>query len=151
MAAQTSESRKWWGLIGIALGVSMIVVDTTIVNVITPSVIDDLGINSSQAQWIQESYAIVFAALLLLFGLTATDDAEATSEETAATQATAACENGAPERAVRERGAVRLCALWRHLIGRLLRPPARRSRMESPARGEPERVAIESTLRHLSE
>ncbi|MCY1143649.1 MFS transporter [Actinoplanes sp. Pm04-4] len=68
MASQASEARKWWGLIGIALGVSMIVVDTTIVNVITPSVIDDLGINSSQAQWIQESYAIVFAALLLLFG-----------------------------------------------------------------------------------
>lgn len=67
MAVQ-AEARKWWGLIGIALGVSMIVVDTTIVNVITPSVIDDLGINSSQAQWIQESYAIAFAALLLLFG-----------------------------------------------------------------------------------
>ncbi|KUL28007.1 DHA2 family efflux MFS transporter permease subunit [Actinoplanes awajinensis] len=63
-----TAARKWWGLIGIALGVSMIVVDTTIVNVITPPVIDDLGINSSQAQWIQESYAILFAALLLLFG-----------------------------------------------------------------------------------
>ena len=63
-----SQQRQWWGLIAIALGVSMIVVDTTIVNVITPSIIDDLGINSSQAQWIQESYAIVFAALLLVFG-----------------------------------------------------------------------------------
>ncbi|MFC3993393.1 DHA2 family efflux MFS transporter permease subunit [Actinoplanes siamensis] len=60
--------RKWWGLVGIALGVAMIVVDTTIVNVITPAVIEDLGINSSQAQWVQESYAIVFAALLLVFG-----------------------------------------------------------------------------------
>jgi EmrB/QacA subfamily drug resistance transporter len=55
-------------LAAIALGVSMIVVDTTIVNVITPSVIDDLGISSSQAQWVQESYAIMFAALLLVFG-----------------------------------------------------------------------------------
>lgn len=66
--AQAVGPRHWWGLVGIALGVSMIVVDTTIVNVITPSVIDDLKINSSQAQWIQESYAIVFAALLLIFG-----------------------------------------------------------------------------------
>ncbi len=68
MAAQSTGARKWWGLVAIALGVSMIVVDTTIVNVITPSVIEDLGINSSQAQWIQESYAIVFAAMLLVFG-----------------------------------------------------------------------------------
>jgi len=68
MSAPSVGPRQWWGLAGIALGVSMIVVDTTIVNVITPSVIDDLGISSSQAQWVQESYAIMFAALLLLFG-----------------------------------------------------------------------------------
>ncbi|MFJ6699441.1 DHA2 family efflux MFS transporter permease subunit [Streptomyces sp. NPDC091272] len=68
MQSQAVGPRQWWGLVGIALGVSMIVVDTTIVNVITPSVIDDLKINSTQAQWIQESYAIVFAALLLIFG-----------------------------------------------------------------------------------
>jgi EmrB/QacA subfamily drug resistance transporter len=68
MPASSVGPRQWWGLVAIALGVSMIVVDTTIVNVITPSVIDDLGISSSQAQWVQESYAIMFAALLLLFG-----------------------------------------------------------------------------------
>jgi EmrB/QacA subfamily drug resistance transporter len=45
-----------------------VVVDTTIVNVITPSLIEDLGIDSSSAQWVQESYAIVFAAVLLLAG-----------------------------------------------------------------------------------
>ncbi|UNO40422.1 MFS transporter [Streptomyces sp. MST-110588] len=63
-----SPRRRWLGLIAIALGVALIVVDTTIVNVIVPSVIEDLGANSAQAQWIQESYAIVFAALLLLTG-----------------------------------------------------------------------------------
>ncbi len=66
--ALSPNARRWIGLIAVALGVALIVVDTTIVNVITPSVIDDLGINSSQAQWIQESYAIVFAALLLVAG-----------------------------------------------------------------------------------
>jgi EmrB/QacA subfamily drug resistance transporter len=64
----SAGARRWIGLIAVALGVALIVVDTTIVNVITPSVIDDLGIDSSQAQWIQESYAIVFAALLLVVG-----------------------------------------------------------------------------------
>ena len=66
--ALSENARRWVGLIAVALGVALIVVDTTIVNVITPSVIDDLGIDSSQAQWIQESYAIVFAALLLVVG-----------------------------------------------------------------------------------
>ncbi|MGW0810308.1 MFS transporter [Nonomuraea sp. NPDC002799] len=63
-----SPTRRWLGLIAIALGVALIVVDTTIVNVIIPPIIEDLKVNATQAQWIQESYAIVFAALLLLTG-----------------------------------------------------------------------------------
>jgi EmrB/QacA subfamily drug resistance transporter len=66
---QVSDAvRRWLGLVAIALGVALIVVDTTIVNVIVPSIVRDLGVTSVQAQWIQESYAIVFAALLLLVG-----------------------------------------------------------------------------------
>jgi EmrB/QacA subfamily drug resistance transporter len=66
---QSSDTaRRWLGLVAIALGVALIVVDTTIVNVIVPSIVRDLGVTSVQAQWIQESYAIVFAALLLLVG-----------------------------------------------------------------------------------
>lgn len=64
-----SESvRRWLGLVAIALGVALIVVDTTIVNVIIPSIIEGLDVTSAQGQWIQESYAIVFAALLLVVG-----------------------------------------------------------------------------------
>ncbi|WP_067703265.1 MFS transporter [Nocardia jejuensis] len=59
---------RWLGLLAIALGVALIVVDTTIVNVIIPSIIEDLNTGSTEAQWIQESYAIVFAALLLVVG-----------------------------------------------------------------------------------
>ncbi|MEV0245116.1 DHA2 family efflux MFS transporter permease subunit [Nocardia sp. NPDC050712] len=59
---------RWLGLIAIALGVALIVVDTTIVNVIIPSIIEGLKTDSTEAQWIQESYAIVFAALLLVVG-----------------------------------------------------------------------------------
>ncbi|WP_347232198.1 MFS transporter [Streptomyces sp. NTK 937] len=61
-------TRRWLGLIAIALGVALIVVDTTIVNVIVPSLVEDPDATSAQAQWVQESYAIVFAALLLLTG-----------------------------------------------------------------------------------
>ncbi len=65
---EPTTTHRWLGLIAIALGVALIVVDTTIVNVIVPSVIEDLDATSAQTQWIQESYAIVFAALLLLTG-----------------------------------------------------------------------------------
>ncbi len=63
-----SATRRWWGLGAVALGVALIVIDTTIVNVIVPSLIEDLRISSVQAQWVQVSYAIAFAALLLLTG-----------------------------------------------------------------------------------
>ncbi|WP_229868543.1 DHA2 family efflux MFS transporter permease subunit [Streptomyces inusitatus] len=52
----------------VSLGVALIVVDITIVNVILAPIIEDLSIDSVEAQWIQESYAIVFAALVLLTG-----------------------------------------------------------------------------------
>ncbi|MFE1367304.1 MFS transporter [Streptomyces anulatus] len=61
-------ARQWLGLVAVALGVALIVVDMTIVNVILAPIIEDLSIGSSEAQWIQESYAIAFAALLLVTG-----------------------------------------------------------------------------------
>ncbi|WP_346345551.1 MFS transporter [Streptomyces sp. SID5643] len=59
---------RWLGLLAVSLGVSLVVVDFTIVNVVMPPIIDDLEISAFDAQWIQESYAIVLAALLLVMG-----------------------------------------------------------------------------------
>ena len=64
----TSDRRRWLGLVVISVAVALIIVDSTIVNVAIPSIIDDLGITSTQVQWVQESYTLVFAALLLVFG-----------------------------------------------------------------------------------
>ncbi|KAB2348578.1 MFS transporter [Actinomadura rudentiformis] len=61
-------ARRWLGLMAVSLGVGLIVVDATIVNVIVPPMVKDLGVSSGQIQWVQESYAIVFAALLLVTG-----------------------------------------------------------------------------------
>ena len=59
---------RWFGLVFISLGVALIIVDSTIVNVAVPSIVEDLEISSTQVQWVQEAYTLVFAALLLLFG-----------------------------------------------------------------------------------
>ncbi|MFE3875569.1 MFS transporter [Kitasatospora sp. NPDC059146] len=69
-AASSAGRRRWWGLVAISLGVSLIIVDSTIVNVAVPSIIDDLHITSSDAQWVQETYTLVFASFLLLAGRT---------------------------------------------------------------------------------
>ena len=61
-------SKRWAGLVFISLGVALIIVDSTIVNVAIPSIINDIGITSTQAQWVQEIYILVFAALLLVSG-----------------------------------------------------------------------------------
>ncbi|HTL40123.1 MAG TPA: DHA2 family efflux MFS transporter permease subunit [Pseudolysinimonas sp.] len=63
-----SDRTRWIGLVFISIAVALIIVDSTIVNVAIPSVVDDLGISSTQVQWVQESYTLVFAALLLVFG-----------------------------------------------------------------------------------
>lgn len=66
--APGSSRRRWFGLAFISVGVAMIIVDATIVNVALPSIIDDLRITSTDAQWVQEVYTLVFAALLLTLG-----------------------------------------------------------------------------------
>jgi EmrB/QacA subfamily drug resistance transporter len=59
---------RWWGLLAISLGVAMIIMDATIVSVSVPSIVADLAISSTQIQWVQEIYTLLFAALLLTWG-----------------------------------------------------------------------------------
>lgn len=58
----------WWALAVVSGAVAMVIVDATIVNVVLRTIIGQLGISSTQAQWVQESYTLVFAALLLSSG-----------------------------------------------------------------------------------
>ena len=55
----------------LALGISLIIVDSTIVNVALPQIIDGLHLDLSQAEWTNSLYSLVFAALLIAVGSTA--------------------------------------------------------------------------------
>jgi MFS family permease len=59
---------RWVGLVFISMAISLVIIDSTVVNTIFPSIIQDLMIRSSEVQWVQESYVLVFAALLLVWG-----------------------------------------------------------------------------------
>jgi EmrB/QacA subfamily drug resistance transporter len=61
-------ARRWLGLVALTIGVAMIIVDATIVNVAIPSIIRDLGIGITQAEWANSIYSLVFAALLISVG-----------------------------------------------------------------------------------
>jgi hypothetical protein len=51
------------GLVVLIIGVAMIIVDATILNVAIPSIIRGLVISITQAQWANSSHSLVFAAL----------------------------------------------------------------------------------------
>ena len=59
---------RWIGLVFISMAISLVIIDGTIVNTIFPSVIKDLRLTSTEVQWVQESYVLVFASLLLVWG-----------------------------------------------------------------------------------
>lgn len=62
------DNRRWWSLAVLAGGLSMIVLDGTIVGVAMPTIISDLGLALNDAQWVNAIYSVVFAALLMSFG-----------------------------------------------------------------------------------
>jgi len=64
----TSERTRWIGLLFISMAISLVIIDGTIVNTIFPEIIKDLSLTSTEVQWVQESYVLVFASTLLIWG-----------------------------------------------------------------------------------
>jgi EmrB/QacA subfamily drug resistance transporter len=62
------ENRKWWTLVAVAVGLFMIMLDNTVVNVALPSIQEDLGIGPSELEWVVNAYALTFGVLLLSGG-----------------------------------------------------------------------------------
>ncbi len=63
------DSRKrWLALYVLCIGVLMIVLDTTIVNVALPSIREDLRFNETSLVWVVNAYMLTFGGFLLLGG-----------------------------------------------------------------------------------
>jgi EmrB/QacA subfamily drug resistance transporter len=60
--------RKWWTLIAVSLGVFMLLLDLTIVNVALPTIQRSFNATLSDLQWVVDAYALALAALLLTAG-----------------------------------------------------------------------------------
>jgi EmrB/QacA subfamily drug resistance transporter len=66
--ATHAHDRRWLALIVLCLGVLMIVLDTTIVNVALPSIKSDLGFSETSLAWVVNAYMLTFGGFLLLGG-----------------------------------------------------------------------------------
>jgi len=66
-AAMTGKKR-WVALLFLALGVAMIILDATVVNVAIPTMVQDLNLSTNDAEWINAAYSLTFASLLIFFG-----------------------------------------------------------------------------------
>lgn len=62
------RNNRWFTLVVISIGLFIILIDTTVVNVSIPKIIEDLNANLSDVEWIISGYALSFAALLITFG-----------------------------------------------------------------------------------
>src|SRR5919205_1559744 len=60
--------KRWWALYVLCLGVLMIVLDTTIVNVALPSIRTDLKFTETTLVWVVNAYMLTFGGFLLLGG-----------------------------------------------------------------------------------
>ena len=68
MSTPASGRSKWLPMPFVALGVSMIIVDATIVNVAVPTIIKDLHVSANTSEWFNSIYSLVFASLLISLG-----------------------------------------------------------------------------------
>lgn len=66
--ALTSTDTRWAALAVLCVGMLMIVLDGTVVNVALPSIQSDLGFTQSNLAWVINAYMIAFGGLLLLAG-----------------------------------------------------------------------------------
>ncbi len=67
-SAPATERSRWVALVVLCVGMLMIVLDVTVVNVALPSIQADLGFSQSSLAWVMNAYLIAFGGLLLLAG-----------------------------------------------------------------------------------
>ena len=68
MSHGIAASQRWLALYILCLGVLMIVLDSTIVNVALPSIREDLQFTETSLVWVVNAYLLTFGGFLLLGG-----------------------------------------------------------------------------------
>ena len=69
MSTQSGDGVGWRPLVPIAMVMFIIALDTTMLNVAIPSIVEDLGTTTSAVQSAVALYSLVMAALMVGFGM----------------------------------------------------------------------------------
>ena len=64
----TDENKKWFTLGAVSVGLFMIMLDNTVVNVALPSIRSSLNMGIEGLEWVVAGYALTFAAFMLIGG-----------------------------------------------------------------------------------
>jgi len=67
-APDALDGRRWWILAVLCTSLVIVVVGNTVLNVALPTLVRELEATQTELQWIVDSYALVFAGLLLTAG-----------------------------------------------------------------------------------
>ena len=65
---ESTDRSRWIALVVLCVGMLMIVLDVTVVNVALPNIQSDLRFSQSSLAWVVNAYLIAFGGLLLLAG-----------------------------------------------------------------------------------
>jgi EmrB/QacA subfamily drug resistance transporter len=63
--SQQPPVEKWWVMVGISLGILMYTIDTSIVNIALPTLVEKLHTDFATVQWVGLSYVLVLTAFVL--------------------------------------------------------------------------------------
>ncbi len=66
--AGPADNRRWAALAVLCVSLLIVTLDTTVLNVVLPTLVRRLGATTTELQWIVDAYVIVFAGLLLVVG-----------------------------------------------------------------------------------
>ncbi len=69
MDSETIQKRRWVILSVLVICLTVVILDTTIMNVALKTIQEDLGASQSSMQWAVDAYALIFAGLLITWGV----------------------------------------------------------------------------------
>jgi EmrB/QacA subfamily drug resistance transporter len=64
----TDANRRWWTLVGTCMGLFVLMLDSTVINVALPAIARDLDATTAGLQWVMNAYLLVLAAFVVSAG-----------------------------------------------------------------------------------
>src|SRR4051794_9298834 len=68
IADLSSDKYRWWALVFLALGLAIVIIDNTVLNVAIPYILRELKTSFDSIEWVISGYALIIATILITVG-----------------------------------------------------------------------------------